>query len=67
VTLPAGMDAAHLLTAAEAAGMSFLPGTNFHLDGRGQSTLRLAFSLFTPKEMAEGGRRLARVVTAALA
>ena len=64
VTLPAVMDAANLLTAAEAVGMSFLPGTNFHLDGRGQPTLRLAFSLFSPDEMAEGGRRLARVVSA---
>lgn len=64
VTLPPGLSAAELLPAAEAAGMSFIPGTNFHLDGRGQTTLRLAFSLYPPTDMAEGGRRLAHILRA---
>ena len=62
LTLPAGLDASRLLPAAEAAGMSFIPGANFHLDGRGPNTLRLAFSLYPPDQLAEGGRRLARAI-----
>ena len=58
------MEAGRLLPAAEAAGMSYIPGTNFHLDGRGQATLRLAFSLYAPDDLAEGGRRLARALAA---
>lgn len=65
VTLPPGKQAGTLLAAAERAGLSFIPGSNFHLDGQGSNTLRLAFSLFAPEDLAEGGRRLARVVTAA--
>ena len=64
VTLPPEMNAGALLPAAEQAGLSFIPGTNFHLDGRGANTLRLAFSLFSPEALAEGGRRLAQVVGA---
>jgi 2-aminoadipate transaminase len=62
LVLPPGLDAAALLAAAEVAGVSYIPGSNFHLDGRGQSTLRLAFSLYSPAQLAEGGRRLARVL-----
>jgi 2-aminoadipate transaminase len=62
VTLPAGLDARPLLAAAEAAGMSYLPGAHFHLDGRGPRTLRLAFSLYGPDELAQGGRLLAAVL-----
>lgn len=65
VTLPPGVPAGKLLAAAEAAGMSFIPGANFHLDGGGHNTLRLAFSLFPPEQMAEAGRRLARALSAA--
>jgi 2-aminoadipate transaminase len=65
VTLPPGAEAGRLLAAAEAAGMSFIPGSNFHLDDRGQNTLRLAFSLFPPEQMAEGARRLGQALRAA--
>jgi 2-aminoadipate transaminase len=47
--------------------MSFIPGAHFHLDGRGQNTLRLAFSLYPPDQLAEGGRRLAQAIRAAAA
>jgi DNA-binding transcriptional MocR family regulator len=67
LTLPAGRDAGRLLPAAEAAGMSFIPGAHFHLDGRGQNTLRLAFSLYPPDQLAEGGRRLGQAIRAAAA
>ena len=62
VTLPAGLDATALLPHAEAAGMAFIPGANFHLDGRGSNTLRLAFSLYPPLELAHAAQRLGKAV-----
>ena len=62
VTLPAGLDANALLPHAEAAGMAFIPGANFHLDGRGSNTLRLAFSLYPPQELAHAAQRLGKAV-----
>jgi 2-aminoadipate transaminase len=64
--LPAGLDSAALLPAAEAAGVSYVPGARFCSDGGGQDSLRLAFSLLSPAEMAEGARRLGAVVRAVL-
>ncbi len=66
VTLPPGLEAGPLLAVAEAAGLSYIPGSNFHLDGQGRNTLRLAFSLFPPDDLAEGGRRLGQVLSRAL-
>ena len=60
VTLPAGLDATALLPHAEAAGMAFIPGANFHLDGRGSNTLRLAFSLYPPQELVHAAQRLGK-------
>ena len=62
VTLPAGLDATALLPHAEAAGMAFIPGANFHLDGRGSNTLRLAFSLYPPQELVHAAQRLGKAV-----
>ena len=62
VTLPAGLDATVLLPHAEAAGMAFIPGANFHLDGRGSNTLRLAFSLYPPQELVHAAQRLGKAV-----
>jgi DNA-binding transcriptional MocR family regulator len=64
VTLPAGMPAEALLPRAEEAGVSFLPGMRFHTDSRGADTLRLAFSLYPPEELAEAARRLAAAIRA---
>lgn len=67
VTLPAELDATALLPHAEAAGMAFIPGANFHLDGRGSNTLRLAFSLYPAQELAQAAQRLGQAVRSRLA
>jgi 2-aminoadipate transaminase len=58
VTLAEGQDAEALLPRAEAAGVAFLPGTRFYMDGGGQNALRLAFTLYGPEDLAEAARRL---------
>jgi DNA-binding transcriptional MocR family regulator len=58
VELPADTPSRDLLPYAEAAGVSFIPGSNFYLDGGGQNSLRLALSLYPPAELAEAARRL---------
>lgn len=62
VQLPPGSEAAALLPHAEAAGVAYLPGGRFHLDGTGQATLRLAFSLYPPDDLREAARRLGAVL-----
>lgn len=65
--LPAGLDSsAALLPAAEASGVSCVPGARFCSDGGGQASLRLAFSLLSATEMTEGARRLGAVIRAAV-
>ena len=64
VILPEGMNSRTLLPLAEAAGVSFIPGTKFHLDHRGEHTLRLAFSYYPPASLAEAGQILGEVVRA---
>ena len=54
-----GADAAELLPRAEAAGVTFVKGTDF---GGEPDTLRLAFSFVSPEEIAEGVSRLASVL-----
>jgi 2-aminoadipate transaminase len=54
-----GADASELLPRAEAAGVTFVKGTDF---GGEPGTLRLAFSFVSPDEIDEGVRRLASVV-----
>jgi DNA-binding transcriptional MocR family regulator len=67
VTLPPGLDAKLLLRRAiEDARVAFVPGGAFFTDGGGANTLRLSFSLAPPDTIAEGIRRLAGVVSAAL-
>jgi len=62
VTLPEGSDAADVLGRAEEAGMAFLPGAKFCLDGGGRRALRLAFSLYPPDQLAEAARRLGKAI-----
>jgi 2-aminoadipate transaminase len=57
--LPDGAQAAALLERATAAGVTFVPGTDF---GGAPNTMRLAFSFVSPDEIREGVRRLAALV-----
>jgi 2-aminoadipate transaminase len=57
--LPEGCDAGALLERASAAGVTFVPGTDF---GGAPNTARLAFSFVSPDEIKEGVRRLAALV-----
>ena len=62
VRLPDDRDSTALLRDAEAAGVSYVPGSRFFVDGRKTGHLRLAFSLLREDELAEGARRLGRVI-----
>jgi DNA-binding transcriptional MocR family regulator len=65
VDLPSGPPSAELLVEAEAAGVTFVKGTDFFADGSGDRALRLAFSFVSPEEIAEGVARLGALVRAA--
>ena len=63
---PDGVDAAELLTRAEAAGVTFVKGIDFYAGGSGgRSSARLAFSFVSPAEIDEGVARLAALLPAA--
>ena len=53
------------LAAAEAAGVTFVPGTDFFAEGSGSQSMRLAFSFVSPEEIAEGVSVLGNLVRAA--
>jgi DNA-binding transcriptional MocR family regulator len=58
VTLPPGTDVASLQRIAGEAGVQFVKGTDFMLEG-GENALRLAYAGVTPQQIEEGVRRLA--------
>jgi DNA-binding transcriptional MocR family regulator len=58
-----GVDATELLARAEAAGVTFVKGTDF---GGAPDTLRLAYSFVSVDEIAEGVSRLAAALPAAV-
>ena len=63
VTLPGSLDATALLPAAEARGMSYVPGRHFYVAGDGgRSSLRLAFTRYGEADLAEAVRRLGAAV-----
>ena len=64
--LPAGVTATGLLPHAERHTVSFIPGSRFAVGGE-DDHVRLAFSLYGETELAEGARRLAAAIAAALA
>lgn len=66
VRLPVGIDSAELLPRAEAAGVSFVPGSRFCADGGCNAYIRLAFTLLAPEDMEEGARRLGAVLKESL-
>jgi DNA-binding transcriptional MocR family regulator len=57
-----GVDAEQLLLRAEAAGVSFVKGTDF---GGDAESLRLAYSFVSPDEIADGVARLAAAIPVA--
>ena len=66
LTLPAGINSAHLLTrSVEEARVAFVPGHAFFADGSGANTARLSFSLPDTDTIHNGIERLARLVRTA--
>jgi DNA-binding transcriptional MocR family regulator len=62
--VPSGPDTAELLVQAEAAGVTFVKGTDFFVPGGGgQRSLRLAFSFVSVDEIAEGVAKLAPLLS----
>jgi 2-aminoadipate transaminase len=57
-------DAAPLLERAEAAGVSFVKGSDFFADGTGARSARLAFSYASPSEIGSGVSTLASLLRA---
>ncbi len=62
VMLPDQLSSETLLPVAEAAGVSYIPGTSFYASGGSHNALRLAFSLYPPGELIEAGQRLGRAI-----
>jgi DNA-binding transcriptional MocR family regulator len=60
--LPEGYDSGELLPRAEAAGVSYVPGSRFYAGEGDGRYARLAFSLVSLQELEEGVRRLAGVL-----
>src|SRR5439155_19789090 len=53
VTLPDGLEAVPLLAEAVRRRMAFVPGSAFHVDGGGTSSLRLNFTNSPPDQIRE--------------
>lgn len=64
--LPEGIDTETMLEHAIEKKVAYVPGAAAFVDGGGQNTLRLAYSLATPEVIDEGIRRLAGVVADAI-
>ena len=62
VRLPEEVDTTKLLETAHAAGVTYLPGTNFSPEGKGTNYLRLSFAYLSPERIREGIAVLARVL-----
>ena len=61
--LPGGLSATSLLSAADAAGITYQPGTRFDAsDTIDPSWLRLSFARYGEDDLVEGARRLGQVV-----
>ncbi len=62
LTLPRGLSAMDLFTAAKTENVVFVPGHPFHTDSGGQNTLRLNFSNTDEAKIEEGMKRLAKAL-----
>jgi len=61
-TLPAYIDTSDLLAKALREDVAFVPGEAAYVDGRGRSSMRLNFSAGDEDEIAEGIRRIGKVI-----
>ncbi len=61
-TLPAYIDSGDLLAKALREDVAFVPGEAAYVDGRGHSSMRLNFSGVGEAEIAEGIRRIGKVI-----
>jgi 2-aminoadipate transaminase len=64
-TLPAGIDAAHMLDTALDENVGYVPGGPFFAEAPCANTMRLSFATVTPEKMREGIARLGKVIAAA--
>jgi len=62
VTLPERLSSMHLFELAKKENVAFVPGKAFYVDGGGNDTLRLNFSNSDEEKIAEGIKRLAKVI-----
>ena len=67
VTLPEGMDTETLLMPAVEAGVAYVTGAPFYVDGSGANTMRLTFAKESAANITTGVGRLAGVVAKACA
>ncbi|MFD8072540.1 PLP-dependent aminotransferase family protein [Streptomyces sp. NPDC059718] len=63
--LPAGYDASELLPQVVAHDVAYVPGAPFYAGEPDRSALRLSFVTYTPDEIGEGLRRLAKALAIA--
>jgi 2-aminoadipate transaminase len=66
VALPTEVSATPLLAEAERHGVSFVAGSRFYIDGRGEDHIRLSFSMLRADELTEAARRLAAALSATI-
>ncbi len=60
--LPKEVDARQMVDRALEHKVAYVPGEPFFVDGSGQNTLRLSFSLVSPEQIEEGISRLSQVI-----
>ncbi|MCF7889935.1 PLP-dependent aminotransferase family protein [Candidatus Bipolaricaulota bacterium] len=62
VTLPEGMDSESVFEKGLENNVAFVPGHHFYVNGGGQNTMRLSYSLLNPEKIREGINRLGKVL-----
>jgi 2-aminoadipate transaminase len=60
--MPEGLDARELRPAATDAGVAYVPGSPFYVDGGGANEMRLSFSSLDERSLAVAAERLAGVI-----
>lgn len=63
VTMKRDIDTAAMIQAAVDAGVAYVPGSPFFVDGTGSNSMRLTFAKEPDDRLREGVRRLARVLS----